>query len=389
MANEHIGRLQKVGLGKETTPGTPVAAAVWIPKVSGIFSPSFEKARDTSAYGNIDELRDTETVKQTTQLTLEAIARDIYIGHIFNAALGQDSVAIAMSMGSLSGTFVRGETVSQATSGATGVVMDVDGTSLLYVKVTSGTFTSGSNTITGGTSSATMVPTFDNTLRTHFFERLNTNTHPSYTLYGVDPVGTYRAGYGMLDTLDIECTVGDFLKVNSTWIAKKEASTSATPSFVTENDFLAKHALLYFADTLEGLDAASPVSCERIKISVQKNLETYQSFGDTDVASIHNKQFSVMGDLTAILNSTTLKDYVVNSTKKALRIEFINDDVTIGSAGNPKLRIDLPTVGFESWERDSDNDALARQTLGFMAEFNVDANETMHILLQNTKTTVY
>lgn len=389
MANEHIGRLQKVGLGKESSSGTPVAAAAWIPKVSGIFRPEFGKAKDTSAYGNIDQLRDSETVKQVTILELEAIVRDVYVGHLLMAALGQDTLTIRMAMGSLSGTFVRGETVTQAVSLATGRVKDVDGTGHIYIEVLTGTFTSASNTVTGGTSGATMVPTFDNTLRTHFFERLNSNTHPSYTLYGVDPVGTYRAAYGMLDTLELECTVGDFLKFKSSWMAKKEASTSASPTFTEENEFLAVHGSVKFADTLEGLDSATAVGVERVKLTIQKNLEDYQAFGDTDVASIHNKQFAVMGDLTALFNSTTLKDYVVNSNKKCMRIEFTNDDVTIGSASNPFFRVDLPSVAFESWERDSDNDALARQTLGFEAEFEIDASETLHMLLQNSRTTAY
>lgn len=386
---EHIGRLQKVGFGKESTPGTAVAATGWFPKASGSFSPVFGKARDMSAYGNIDQLRDAQTVKQTTKVELECIVRDTTVGNILNALLGQDSVALRMTMGSLSGTFVRGETVTQAVSGATGVVMDVDGTSRLYVKVTSGTFTSGSNTVTGGTSAATMTPTFDNTLRTHFFERLNSNNHPSYTLYGVDPVGTYRAAYGMIESADFECKSGDFLMVKTSWLAKKEASSSGSPSFVSENPFLAVHANVYFADTLEGLDSASATSCERVKLTIQKNVEDYQAFGSDDVTSIHNKQFTVVGDMTAIFNSVTLKDYVGNSTKKAMRIEFVNDDVTVGSASNPFFRIDLPRVGFESWERDSDNDALVRQTLGFEAEFDVSSSETLHMLLQNATTSAY
>ena len=55
------------------------------------------------------------------------------------------------------GTFVQGETVTQATSGATGVVTSVQ-TGYLYVKSTVGTFNT-TNLVTGGTSAATMTPT--------------------------------------------------------------------------------------------------------------------------------------------------------------------------------------------------------------------------------------
>lgn len=391
MANEHIGRLQKVGIGKETTPGTAVAAGAWLPKVSGVFRPEFGKAKDTGAYGVIDQLRDSQTTKVMTVVELEAIVRDVYLGYFLMAALGADTVCLRMTLGTVTGTFALGETITQATSGATGVIEAVDGSGasqILHVSVTSGTFTSGSNQITGGTSGATAVPTFDNAVRTHLFERLNNNTHPSYTLYGVDPVGTYRAAYGMLDTLDLECSVGDYMKLKSTWKAKQEESSSGSPSFTEENEFLATHAQVYFANSIAELDSATAVGVERVKVTIQKNLEDYQAFGDTDVASIHNKQFAVVGDLTALFNSVTLKDYVINSTKKAMRIEFISD-AAIGSGSTPRLRIDLASVSFENWERDSDNDALVRQTLGFECEFSVDDSETMHVLLQNTQTTAY
>lgn len=389
MSNEHIGRLQKVGLGKESTPGTAVAADVWIPKVSGVFSPDVTKAKDTSAYGNIDELRDSQTTKQMTMLELEGIFRDIYGGHLMNATLGQDTIVILMTLASVVGTFQEGETINQATSGAVGVIEVLDSATSVWVSVTSGAFTSGSNTITGATSGATATPSFEASVRGHLFERLNTNNHPSYTLYGVDPVGTYRAAYGMIDTLDLECVVGDYLKFTSSWKAKKEASTSGTASFVDENEFLAVHANVYFANDLSGLGAASATPVSRVKVTFQKNLEDYQAFGDTDIASIHNKQFTVVGDMSALFNSTTLKDYVLNSTKKAMRIEFINTDVTIGSAANPLFRIDLASVSFESWERDSDNDALTMQNIGFQAEFSVGDSMTARALLYNTQTTAF
>jgi hypothetical protein len=57
--NEHIGRLKKIGLGKETTSGTPVSATAWIPATESTFAPDIAKARDESAYGTIDQLRES------------------------------------------------------------------------------------------------------------------------------------------------------------------------------------------------------------------------------------------------------------------------------------------------------------------------------------------
>ena len=56
----------------------------------------------------------------------------------------------------ITGSFQQGETITQATSGATGVVTSVQ-TGYLYFKSTSGTFNT-TNVVTGGTSAATMTP---------------------------------------------------------------------------------------------------------------------------------------------------------------------------------------------------------------------------------------
>jgi len=58
---------------------------------------------------------------------------------------------------SSTGTFQIGETITQATSGATGKVTNVQ-SGVLYYKLTSGTFNT-TNLVTGGTSGATMTPT--------------------------------------------------------------------------------------------------------------------------------------------------------------------------------------------------------------------------------------
>ena len=390
MANEHIGRRQSIGLGKESTAGTAVSATDWLPKVKGVFTPVVTKAKDTSAYGTIDELRDSQTSKQTTKVEIEGILRDQFFGHFMLAALGTTYITREMALTSVSGTFVIGELVTGGTSGATGNIRRIeDSGDRIYVEVASGTF-NASEGITGGTSSATATAAHDTGVYAHVFVRLNNNTHPAYTFYGSDPVGDFRAPYCLLDTLDVEVAVGDFAKFNASFMGQKEESTSTSVSFSTdENPFLAVYANVYFAADLDALDGASATALERVKLTIQKNVEDYQAMGSTDVNSIHNKQFMVSGDLTGLFNATTLKDYVTGSTKKAMRIEIINTDVTIGSAENPDVRFDLAQVSFEEWSRSDDNDGLVKQTMGFTGEFSVTDSETLAAVLLNTRSTAY
>lgn len=385
---EHIGRLEKIGLGKESAAGTPVAASVWVPKMEGSFSPKTEKAKDNSAYGNIDELRDSQTIEQSTEVNLKGIARDQYFGHILLAAMGTTYPCLKMTKSGGSGSFAVGENVTGGTSSAVGVIRRIDG-NILYVSITSGTFQTG-ELITGGTSSATGTIAFDSTLRTHLFSRKNDNNHPSYTIFGVDDVGTYKSAYCMLESLDIELNTGGYLEFTAKYIGKKQASDSATPVFTTEeNHWVSKHAALKLASALSGLSGASAVNISSFKISIAKNTEKYRAFGSDDVSSIHNKNFKVAGELTALFNSATLRDLDLNSTKNALRLTAENSDVTIGSAGHPVFQIDLARCSFQDWAKQGGNDDLVMQTLGFEAEFSVTDSETIAMMLQNNKTTTY
>lgn len=64
-----------------------------------------------------------------------------------------------LTVGAITGTFVVGETVSQATSTATGVITSIDLTnSRIYVRQTSVADFNNANVVTGGTSAATTTP---------------------------------------------------------------------------------------------------------------------------------------------------------------------------------------------------------------------------------------
>lgn len=110
MANEHIGRLKKIGLGKESTSGTPVTATHWIPATEISYAPDIAKARDESAYGNIDQLRESITTREATTTEIKGIFRDDFGGNLLMALLGSDTIVLDMTLASVSGAFVLGET---------------------------------------------------------------------------------------------------------------------------------------------------------------------------------------------------------------------------------------------------------------------------------------
>ena len=97
MADEHIARRVSIGIGKETTSGTNVSAAYWIPKESWGLKPIVKKAVDTWGYGVIDERYDSETVQQMTETTLEGIVRDTFFGALLMGVFGTDTPSTVSS----------------------------------------------------------------------------------------------------------------------------------------------------------------------------------------------------------------------------------------------------------------------------------------------------
>lgn len=390
MAYEHIGRLQAIGFSKEATSGTAESTVDrWLPKVSGSFKPQQEVAMDDSGFGVIDEVREVQTVQNITVVNIEGIIRDLFIGDILNAAFGQSFKCQAIPLSSVTGSFQEGETVTGGTSSATGVVKFIQKTGAsaytLYV-VPTGTF-QASETVTGGTSSASGTSGTLLAVATgadHVFPRLNSNNHPAYTFFASDPIGDEKAAYCMLDTLDLEGKVGDYFKFMANFKGKKLASTSGlTPSYGSENPFLPKFATLLRANDADSLYAASPVEVERFKVTVQKNVVPYQIFGDTDVASLHNQQFAVVGELDLKYNSVTWRDYMTNSTKSALRLTIANTDFPITGSFYPTLEIEIPQAYLTEWSRSEENNNLVRQTVGFRAVFNVGSSRTIIARLRN------
>jgi hypothetical protein len=401
VSNEHIARLQKIGFGKETTSGTAVSAAFWLAKAKGLAVPKVEYKYDQSAYGNIDKNREAILTRKWCEVTItDTMTRDIDIGHVLMAKYGASYPCVRFPISSPSGTFVEGEVVTESTSSATGTLRRSDqsgGTPCLYIEPLSGTFTGG-QTLTGGTSSATATGgtiISPSAGRHHVFRRLNSNSHPSYTIYGVDPVSAdERAAYCMLDTLDLEAMADDFVKFAAKFVGQPLTSTTTqTPAYTTQNAFLGRHLAVKMASAWTGLDAASATPLERIKTQTTKGVEVVQQTGGSDPlapTSIHNTEFEEKGDFSSLYNATTIRDLALAGTARALRFTIANTGATAVSGSTyPTLQVDYPEVYFNDWGKDDDNAKIVRQNVGFTAVYNVLRALTSEAILINTRITAY
>jgi len=169
-----------------------------------------------------------------------------------------------------------------------------------------------------------------------------------------------------------------------------EAGGSPTPSYTTQTEFIGRDANVYFAADESGLNGATSSCLQNFKVNINKNLTDVQCFGDDDISSIHNQQFTIDGDLEAIFDSETLRDYVINSTKKAFRLELINTNATAIVTGvYPTILIDGLKAGFNSRDKSDSNNDLVTQTMGFSWQYDTATSATIEILLITDTATVY
>lgn len=378
----YTGRLSAIGLGKEATRWVAVSPAVWIAKESGVLNPSIETATDESWYGVIDWVAGSFTTKNASTLNLQWIAKDDTIGYFLLWALGKYTKLYCVKWTPSGWTPKRWDVLTWTGAVLKKIVTIGSTTYYFFDKATTWSVGNGTWTMT-----ATAV-----SINAHFFEVKQDNEHPSFTLYDDDPVAWSYAPYCMINTFEISCEVADYVKFTADfmWKQMQPIVSPVTPAYATENEFTASMAWVRFANDESGLDSATEQCMQNFRISINKNLADIQCFGDTDIADIFNQNFTIEWDFEAVYESTTLRDYVLNSQKKAVRFYAINQNATALTTWiYPSVYVDLMKAGFTEWTKADSNDEIIKQTVGFTGQYSTDDATSIEILLLNSNSTWY
>lgn len=311
-----IGRQQEVGIGKEASRGTIVAPTAWVPKVNFSVEDKVIKSRVQGGYGNILGGDDALVSEKYAQGDLEFEMQD-------------KSLAL-----------------------------------LLYA-------------VFGGLTSASF-----NSVYKHTLSIANSVQHQSLSLHMNDPIGaaasptnTVAYARAMVDSLEITSRQNELVLTKAAFVAQVHRDwTRQTPSYAGENKFSSKHASIKVASDTSGLAAASKINVQELTLSIKKNVMRENSLGTVQPVDIVNRRIEISGKIKLTYEDRTYRDYMLNGTKKALRISFVNGDVTIGST-NPAFQLDLPVCDFEQWEPAHTIDDLATQDIMFNALYDVANNQ--------------
>ncbi len=316
-----IGRLMAVGLGKETTRGTAVAPAFFIPQTEFSVFDRDEKIMDNSALGRIEEMHDGDQNHQWAEGSLAGNIRDQSFGLILLAAFGQVSSALR------------------------------------------------------GTETA---------VYNHTFSVANTNTHPSLTIAAKDANEDIRMALGMLGRLEVRFEMNSYMAYTADFTAKKSAAATNTAAYTVENKFRPQDVTLKIAPTVAGLGGATATQIRSLTLTIEKNIEADYALGTTNIVEIFNKQFTTSVSFSARYGSTALKDLVFNGSKQAMSITIARPDVTIGTASNPSLTFTFQPGFFNSWEKDGGLDDILSQNIEYTGLYSTSGSAQLTATLTNT-----
>ena len=203
----------------------------------------------------------------------------------------------------------------------------------------------------------------------HTYSLQNDAQHPSLSISTDDPINEQIFEFGMIDNLAIEFLPEEIVKYTVAFKSKNAADSSVTPAFTTNNKFLGRQLEVKQADLTGNLDAASKVQVSRASITFEKNTEFYNVVGSVQPEDIYNKKFNITGELELSYEDDTFRDFMNNGSYRALRLDLVNEDVTIGTT-NPSFRIDISRAAFENWEPAYPLDDLVTQTITFTAFYD-------------------
>lgn len=308
MSTPFIGRLVKAGVAREATRGVGVAPVQWIPQAELTMMDKADKVATTEARGGIWGFGAEEVV--TSKFSEGNISFD----------MGNETLP-------------------------------------LFLYATFGTLSSGS-----------FLSVYKHTLTLQ-----NDNAHDSLTLTSVDEVEQAQWERVMIDSFELSCEVGSLPKATFNLMANPFTDTAGhSPSFTTPVNYLFGHqdVRLYLGALTSNLDAATRLPIKKVSLTVSKNLVMNNVCGTLQPKDILNQQFVIEGEFELDYESTVYKDLMMDETYKALRLDIVNSNVTIG-ATNPAFRIDLSRVAFSEWETDRPLDELVGQKIKFKALYDV------------------
>lgn len=315
------GRKVQVGLGKETTRGTAVVPAFWIPKYEAAVDNKREYVNDEASVGVVAESTGAVVAKEWAEGEITGKISDKSVGLILLGSMGTVADAL-VETGVYSHTFtLQNGNAHQSLT----IEMKDDVQQLKYAL---GVVESLKLSVEAG-----KIAEFSASFKA---KKGSTSANsPSYA--------TENLFVGKHATLKLAANIAGLGAAAAINIKNCEVSIDKD------------------VEAHDALGSAEPVDFANKTIKISGNIEAVYE------------------------NATDFKSPFESGTLKALRLSVVNTDVIIGTTKNPSLVIDLAKVSLQEWSRKSSNKDVVTQTIKFEGHYSMTDSSIASIVLTNTQ----
>lgn len=217
----------------------------------------------------------------------------------------------------------------------------------------------------------------------HTFTLLETNQHPSLTLFAKDgDVDQNVFSNCMINSFELTANIDERVMITGSFMGKDAASNSDTPSYGPEYDFIGRDITVKFADTEAGLVGVTAIKAKELNLSIDQGLISDHVFGSYNPDDIYNAKMSIEGDFTLNFDDTTFKDLYLADTYKYMQVT-IQGAADIGGGSSPTLIFTFNRVQVMDWSREGGADELVTQPVSFKAFYNETDSEQSSAVLTN------
>jgi hypothetical protein len=326
--SKFIGRKFNVGIGREATRGTAVAAGFWLPTTEITFDEKVDQVKDDGVIGVIENQSDAKVVKKYAEGSLSSIVNDDSFGLVLNATFGT-CVTTGPTSSAYTHTFDVGQSAQHAS-----LTLDI--------------------------------------------EEPNATTSASL-----------RYPLLMVDSLDVEFEVGQFPTYSLGFMCNVGAVATNTPSYTAPDNFKPQDGVIRIADTYANIATGTSYAVRKASLSFGKNLEDDHNIGSVTVTDRLNKQFQVSGSFELVYNDREMiTNFLLGDITRAFQIKFTNADKTLlGGAINPSITFKIAKAKFHEVAKNLGKDDIVTQTVSFEGYYSLSDSKMVQVVLVNDVST--
>ena len=231
-----------------------------------------------------------------------------------------------------------------------------------------------------------VISSWENWIYEHLFTLLESNTHPSLTVWVHTPLWWTAYALANIESMDFTAEVGWKFSVSINLKAKKWEAASHTVSYLDEHGFVASMLKVYIAENLAWLDVAENICLQSITISFKKEIKDIECLSSVDPIDYINANFSIEGSMEMLFENTVYKDYFLNGTSKALRVLAEDRKHPYEWVDNyPTFMLDLSKVIITDWTPSVVVDDITKQSISFKGHYDLKTQKALEIYLKNTQ----